>query len=107
MLTLSNLKTRRAANLRLRLRQFVGRVCFVTTLSALSAMGIGCMVGPNYKRPAVEQPLYFKSQAASGEAPLMEREWWQLYRDPDPTRSAHRERPGVEPDSPTGGRPRR
>ena len=83
MLTLSNLKTRRAANLRLRLRQFVGRVCFVTTLSALSAMGIGCMVGPNYKRPAVEQPLYFKSQAASGEAPLMEREWWRLYGDAD------------------------
>ncbi len=83
MLTLSNLKTRRAANPRLRLRQFVGRVCFVTALVALSAMGIGCMVGPNYKRPAVEQPLYFKSQAASGEAPLMEREWWRLYGDAD------------------------
>src|SRR5436189_1469898 len=41
------------------------------------------MVGPNYKRPAVEQPLYFKSQAASGEAALMEREWWRLYGDAD------------------------
>jgi len=46
-------------------------------------MGAGCMVGPNYKRPAVEQPLYFKSQATSGEAPLMMREWWRLYGDPD------------------------
>jgi multidrug efflux system outer membrane protein len=46
-------------------------------------MGAGCMVGPNYVRPAVEQPLYFKSQAASGEAPLMEREWWRLYGDAD------------------------
>jgi outer membrane protein, multidrug efflux system len=81
--TLSNLKTCRAANPRLRLRQFVGQVCFVTALVALSAMGIGCMVGPNYKRPAVEQPVYFKSQAASGEAPLMEREWWRLYGDAD------------------------
>src|SRR5207253_9908685 len=63
--------------------QFATRFCFITALSALSAMGIGCMVGPNYKRPAVEQPLYFKSQAASGEAPLMAREWWRLYDDPD------------------------
>ncbi len=46
-------------------------------------MGAGCMVGPNYNRPAVEQPLYFKSQAASGEAPLIASEWWQLYGDPD------------------------
>ena len=41
------------------------------------------MAGPNYQRPAIEQPLYFKSQAASGEAPLMAREWWRLYGDPD------------------------
>src|SRR5437016_13735655 len=46
-------------------------------------MGIGCMVEPNYVRPAVEQPLNFKSQAASGEAPLMARDWWRLYGDPD------------------------
>jgi multidrug efflux system outer membrane protein len=83
LLTLSNLKTRRVANPRLRLRQFVGRFCFVTALSALSAMGIGCMVGPNYVRPAVEQPLYFKSQAATGEAPLMARDWWRLYGEPE------------------------
>ena len=81
MLTLSSLKTRRAANPRLSLYQFATRFCFITALSALSAMGIGCMVGPNYNRPAVEQPLYFKSQAASGEAPLMAREWWRLYDD--------------------------
>jgi multidrug efflux system outer membrane protein len=49
---------------------------------AVSMMGIGCMVGPNYERPPVEQPLYFKSQAASGEALLMAREWWRLYGDP-------------------------
>ena len=65
-----------------RFPQFAGRVSLVTTLSAVSAMGIGCMVGPDYVRPVVEQPLYFNSQAASGEAPLMAREWWRLYGDP-------------------------
>ncbi len=101
MLTLSSLKSHRqiplfppltkgdeggfwrAANARLRLRQFVGRLCFLAALSAVSAMGIGCMVGPNYQRPAVEQPLYFKSQSASGEAPLMASDWWRLYGEPE------------------------
>ena len=41
------------------------------------------MVGPDYVRPAVEQPLSFKSQPTSEEAPLIAPEWWQLYRDPD------------------------
>ena len=83
MLTLSSLKTRLAPNPRLSLHQFATRLCFLAALSAVSAMGIGCMVGPNYVRPAVEQPLNFKSQAASGEAPLMARDWWRLYGDPD------------------------
>ena len=74
---------RRAANSQTRLCHFAGQFCFIAALTALSAMGAGCMVGPNYKRPAVEQPLYFKSQATSGEAPLMMREWWRLYGDPD------------------------
>ena len=83
MLTLSSLKILRAANPRVHVRQFVRQFCFVTALSAVSAMGTGCVVGPNYQQPAVEQPLDFKSQAASGEAPLMAREWWRLYGDAD------------------------
>src|SRR3989454_8363679 len=43
----------------------------------------GCMVGPNYARPAVEQPAHFKSQADSEAAPDIAREWWQLYGDPE------------------------
>ena len=50
------------------------------TLSLLLA---GCMVGPDYVRPVVEQPLHFKSQPASTEAPPVAKEWWQLYRDSD------------------------
>lgn len=82
MLALLNLKTRRAANLRVRLPRFVGWLCFAAVLAAVSIVVTGCMVGPNYKRPAVEQPLSFKSPADNGEAPLMAREWWQLYGDP-------------------------
>jgi len=83
LLTLSSLRTRLVANPRMQPRQFVGRLCFLAALSAVSAMAAGCMVGPNYIRPAVEQPLYFKSQAARGETPLMAREWWRLYGDSD------------------------
>jgi len=41
------------------------------------------MVGPNYARPAVEQPAHFKSQADSEPAPDIAREWWRLYGDPE------------------------
>src|SRR5437016_48498 len=46
-------------------------------------MAGGCMVGPNYMRPPVEQPPHFKSQADSEPAPAMASEWWQLYDDPE------------------------
>jgi len=83
LLTLSSLKTRLPANPRAHSRQFVVRLCFLAALSAVTVTGAGCMVGPNYVRPAVEQPVVFKSQPASGEAPLMSREWWRLYGDAD------------------------
>jgi outer membrane protein, multidrug efflux system len=41
------------------------------------------MVGPDYVRPAVEQPARFKSQPAREAAPPIATEWWQLYRDPE------------------------
>jgi len=53
-------------------------------LWAVCIMTGGCMVGPNYARPAVEQPAHFK--IASGQleaAPDIAREWWQLYGDPE------------------------
>src|SRR5436853_1849457 len=50
-------------------------------LWAVCAIASGCMVGPNYARPAVEQPAHFKSQADSEAAPPIAREWWQLYGD--------------------------
>src|SRR2546430_11356232 len=55
----------------------------LAALWAVCIMTGGCMVGPNYARPAVEQPAHFKSQADSEAAPDIAREWWQLYGDPE------------------------
>ena len=41
------------------------------------------MVGPDYVRPAVEQPTGFKSQPSTeAEAPIAA-DWWRLYADPE------------------------
>src|SRR5256712_13982519 len=55
----------------------------LAALWAVCVVAGGCMVGPNYARPAVEQPALFKSQADSEAAPAIAREWWQLYGDPE------------------------
>src|SRR2546425_8891645 len=55
----------------------------ISALWAVCGMAGGCMVGPNYARPAVDQPAHFKSQADSEAAPDIAREWWQLYGDPE------------------------
>src|SRR3989440_4697747 len=55
----------------------------LAALWAVCIMAGGCMVGPNYARPAVEQPAHFKSQADGEAAPAIAREWWQLYGDPE------------------------
>jgi outer membrane protein, multidrug efflux system len=41
------------------------------------------MVGPDYVRPAVEQPPHFRSQADNEAAPTIAKEWWRLYGDPE------------------------
>src|SRR5881296_1810240 len=65
-------------------RGYLGRPRAVFAgLWAVCIMTGGCMVGPNYARPAVEQPAHFKSQADSEPAPDIAREWWQLYGDPE------------------------
>jgi len=47
----------------------------------MSVIAAGCMVGPNYVQPTVEEPSQFKSQAASEAGPPIPTEWWQLYGD--------------------------
>ena len=52
-------------------------------LAGMSVLAAGCMVGPDFKRPEVEQPPRFKSQADGEAGPPIPAEWWQLYRDPE------------------------
>ncbi|HWN16905.1 MAG TPA: efflux transporter outer membrane subunit [Candidatus Dormibacteraeota bacterium] len=49
----------------------------------MSVMAGACMVGPDYVRPSVEQPVRFKSQALSEVGPPIPEEWWRLYREPE------------------------
>jgi multidrug efflux system outer membrane protein len=68
----------------MRSRLLLGRGRLVlAALSTVSLMAGGCMVGPNYARPPVEEPALFKSEGAGGPAPPIPTEWWRLYRDPE------------------------
>jgi len=47
----------------------------------------GCMVGPNYKRPAVQTPTAFRdlrdsAQAQAQTASYADLPWWQVFQDP-------------------------
>jgi multidrug efflux system outer membrane protein len=59
----------------------VRRLVFLAALSSVVAGG--CMVGPNYVRPVVEQPTGFKSQPAGETGPPIAPVWWRLYADPE------------------------
>jgi len=54
----------------------------VTTCSLLA----GCMVGPNYKRPAVQTPAFRSPddnpQAQAQAASFADLPWWQIFQDP-------------------------
>jgi multidrug efflux system outer membrane protein len=55
----------------------------LAALSTVSVMAGGCMVGPKYARPPVEEPALFKSGGAGEPAPSIPTEWWRLYSDPE------------------------
>jgi len=59
----------------------VRRLALLAALSSLSLLTGGCMVGPKYVRPTVEQPTGFKSQAAGEAGPPIAADWWRLYSD--------------------------
>jgi multidrug efflux system outer membrane protein len=77
----------------MRSRLSLGRLRLVlAALSTVSVMAGGCMVGPNYARPPVEEPALFKSGGTGETAPPIQTDWWQLYGDPELDRliaSAH------------------
>src|SRR6267378_2135148 len=68
----------------------------VVLVSAVAVTAGGCMVGPTYVRPPIEQPAGFKSPApaspqrgadssregeAGADQSALPEEWWRLYRD--------------------------
>jgi multidrug efflux system outer membrane protein len=59
-----------------------GRRWLLIALSAAAVAAGGCVVGPKYARPAVEQPGGFKSPSSPGAEAIPE-EWWRLYGDGD------------------------
>jgi outer membrane protein, multidrug efflux system len=61
------------------------------TLFLAAAMGavfaVGCMVGPNYKRPAVQTPTTYRdlsdnAQLQTQTASFADLPWWQIFQDP-------------------------
>jgi outer membrane protein, multidrug efflux system len=57
------------------------RIATLSVVTTLAMALTGCAVGPNYMRPAVEQPPSFKSPVPDAEQPLA-KDWWRLYSDP-------------------------
>src|SRR5437762_1083501 len=59
-----------------------------TTLLGILAVLVleaGCMMGPKYKRPAVDVPQEYRApapQEASQASSLGNEGWWQVYQDP-------------------------
>ena len=58
-----------------------GRLSLAALTIATAAVS-GCIVGPKYAPPIVEQPAGFKSPSSAGDVAIPD-EWWRLYGDPD------------------------
>ena len=59
---------------------------------AVLVLEAGCMMGPKYKRPAVNVPQEYRApapQQAAAAASLGNEEWWQVYQDPVLTQLIH------------------
>ncbi len=59
---------------------------------AVLVLEAGCMMGPKYKRPAVNVPQEYRTpepQLATQTSSLGNEQWWQLYQDPVLTQLIH------------------
>jgi multidrug efflux system outer membrane protein len=59
---------------------------------AILVLEAGCMMGPKYKRPAVDVPQEYRApapQKASQGSSLGNEQWWQVYQDPVLTQLIH------------------
>src|SRR5579871_6289705 len=59
---------------------------------AVLVLEAGCMMGPKYKRPAVNVPQEYRTpepQLATQASSLGNEQWWQPYQDPVLTQMIH------------------
>src|SRR5882724_5157702 len=55
----------------------------IATILTLGLLA-GCVVGPNYKRPAMQTPSAFRAPAppaATDPASLADLKWWEVFKD--------------------------
>ena len=63
------------------------KICAIFAAISASTLMIGCMVGPNYHRPAVPTPGVYRdlsdnSQSQGQAASFADLHWWQVFQDP-------------------------
>lgn len=68
-------------------RRSAGTLQIFLVAALVMATSSGCMVGPNYHRPAVQTPTSFRDlsdnqQAQAQAASLADLPWWQVFQDP-------------------------
>src|SRR5690242_12527771 len=66
------------------------KLLFLEIIAALTLLD-GCMMGPKYKRPAVDVPQEYRAPAPQRAAAssLGNEQWWKVYQDPVLTQLIH------------------
>ena len=54
----------------------------LTSIVFLSIMLNGCLLGPNYTRPAIPAPAAFRGQSTAEQTSFADQGWWDVYSDP-------------------------
>ena len=55
---------------------------FLTSIVAFSLLLNGCLLGPNYQRPAISAPAAFRGQSTTEQSSFADQGWWDVYSDP-------------------------
>ena len=63
------------------------RTCAIFAAISASTVMVGCMVGPNYHRPAVATPGVYRDLSDNPQAQVQatsfaDLHWWQVFQDP-------------------------
>lgn len=78
---------RRLMNADSELSRAISKLQAFLSVALMIALSSGCMVGPNYHRPAVQTPTTFrdlsdKSQVSAQATSYADVPWWQVFQDP-------------------------